>query len=120
MDYEKKGSSVSSGSDGDSADQRDVPECIFKFRNYTPQTHFIDGIFSVEKSQPGTISHLIEDKLDILSKGGAGYRIDPKLMEPKKEDWDLKRRIEKRMETLERATRKSIAKHIKETKKKRR
>ena len=80
---------------------RDSSELIFKFRNYTPQTQFLDGLYTVEKSQPATIGHLIKDKLDLISSEETGYRIDHKLFEPKKVDWDLKRRIEKRLEMLD-------------------
>ena len=98
------------------ASQRST-EPMFKFRNYTPQTRFLDGLYTVEKSQQGSIRHLIEDKLNIISDDTS---IDPKLLEPKKVDWDLKRRLEKRMEILDRDTRKSISKHVKEVRNKRR
>lgn len=84
-------------------------ESIIKLRNYKPQTNFLDGLFYIEQAQPGSINHLIENKLELVSDD---YKIDPKLMDPKKVDWDLKRRIEDRMEKLEKQTRKSIARHI--------
>lgn len=117
MDFEER-NSVDSSND-DNGPERCVPGSMFRFRNYNPQTHFIDGLFSVEKSEPGSIYHLVQDKLGLASTKETGYRIDPKLMEPKKVDWDLKRRIEKRMEILGRETRNSIAKHVKDTKKRR-
>lgn len=110
---------VSSERTSESEFGQDSPELIFKFRNYTPQTHFLEGLYTVERSQPATIDHLIKDKIDLVSSQDTGYRIDPKLFEPKKIDWDLKRRIEKRLELLESDTRKSISKHVKNSKKKR-
>ena len=101
---------------GESSNNRDTsPEPMFKFRNYKPQTKFLDGLYAVEKSQPAAINHLIQDKLDLISDADneKRYRIDPKLLEPKKIDWDLKRRGEKRMEKLERETRKCIDKQLK-------
>lgn len=92
-------------------------EPLYKFRNYVPQTHFLDGLCVTERTEPSTIKHLIKDKLDLISRDD-NYRIDPKLLETKKIDWDLKRRIEKRLEMLERDTRRSIGEHIKSEKKK--
>lgn len=90
---------------------------LMRFRNYKPQTNFLDGLYTVDKSQPGSISELIKDKLDLISDGN--LRIDPKILEPKKIDWDLKRRLEKRLDLLEKETRNSISKHIKDARRKR-
>lgn len=89
---------------------------IIRFRNYTPQTDFLDGMYTIEQSQPGSIRHLIEDKLNLIVSNeddGKRYMIDPASMEPKKANWDLKRRLEKKMEKLDRETSKCIDKHLK-------
>lgn len=94
----------------------DKRNTIFRFTNYAPQTHFLDGLYSLERAQPDSIDHLIKDKLDLTidsEDNDNKCKIDPKLLEPKKTDWDLKHRIERRMEKLERETRKSIDRHIK-------
>lgn len=88
-----------------------------KFRNYKPQTEFLDGLFIVDRSEPASINEFIKDKLDMITDGN--YNIDPNILEPKKVDWDLKRRLERRVEILERETRKGISKHIKDARKKR-
>ena len=95
-------------------------EPMLKFRNYKPQTSFLDGLYTEEQAEPETIQHLIQDKLDLLAadEDHLRYRINPKLMEPKKIDFDLKRRIEKKLDKLERETKKSIARHIKNSRSK--
>jgi len=90
---------------------------LIKFRNYQPQTDFLEGLYIFEKADPKSVHEFIKDKLDLISD--TSFRIDPKLMEPKKVDWDLKRRIEKRLDILEKETRKDISTHIRNTRKKR-
>lgn len=80
-----------------------------KFRNYTPQTKFLEGMYIVEKAEPDTLTPLIQDKLD-LSKDNAPVS---ERLEPKKVDWDLKCRLGRSLEKLERETRKCIDKHVK-------
>lgn len=92
-----------------------------KFRNYEPQTQFLEGLYTITKSEPESIVPFIRDKLDLLADNDVNkddttnnqYKIDKDMLEFKKVDWDLKRRIEKRLEKLERETRKQIDKHIK-------
>lgn len=93
---------------------------IIQFRSYSPQTNLLDGLYSSEKIEPLTITKYIEDKLSILKESESTdqdvdnvYKIDPEMLELKKVDWDLKRRLEKRMEKLDRETRKHIDRHIK-------
>lgn len=80
-----------------------------KFRNYRPQSKFLDGYYTVESTEPETITPLIKEKLDLL---------DTETIERdfKKVDWDLKCRIEKKLERLERDTKRQISKYIKRTK----
>lgn len=89
----------------------------YKFRNYVPQTKFLEGSCQIKPSEALSIDHLIQDKLDLIPKDG-NYKIDHKMLEPKKIDWDLKRRFEKRLKRLERDTSKSISEHIKSKRKK--
>lgn len=80
-----------------------------KFRNYTPQTKFLDGMYSIEKTEPETLTPLIQDKLDLCNDNTPLAE----RLEPKKIDWDLKCRISNSLERLERETRKCIDKHVK-------
>lgn len=80
-----------------------------RFRNYTPQTKFLDGMYVIEKTEPETLTQLIQDKLDLCDDN----KPLAERLEPKKVDWDLKRRISNSLERLERDTRKCIDKHIK-------
>lgn len=80
-----------------------------KFKNYTPQTNLLDDMYVIEKAEPGSISHLIEDKLNLINDDTPVKD----LLEPKKIDWDLKRRIEGPLERLERETRKCVDKQVK-------
>jgi len=86
----------------------------FKFRNYEPQTGALEGLYTLrrsELSEPTLISSLVQDKLDLLEDDADDnnrYRVHPKFLDPKKSDWDLKRRIEPRLEKLERVTRRQI------------
>lgn len=89
----------------------------YKFRNYAPQTKFLEGSCVIRPSEALSINHLIQDKLDLIPTDG-NYKIDHTLLEPKKIDWDLKRRFEKRLKKLERDTSKSISAHIKRERKK--
>lgn len=78
-----------------------------KFRSYEPQSESLSGY--VNKAQPEDIQSLIIDKLELLGQ-------NTNRVEFKKIDWDLKRRIEKRMEKLDRETKKSIKNLIKNNK----
>lgn len=69
------------------------------FRSYEPQNKSLSG--PISKAQPSEIQSLIADKLELLEQ-------DTSQVKFKKVDWDLKRRIEKRMEKLDRDTKKSI------------
>lgn len=99
---------------------------MINFRNYTPQTSLLEGSFTLEKAEPESITPYIQDKLDLLkddtndNNDKNPYKLDIKILEPKKADWDLKRRIEKRMERLDRETRKNIDIYIKNKKTKNR
>lgn len=92
-------------------------EDILVFRNYSPQTQFFEGHYIHNKSKAGSINPLIEDKLSLISD--SDYRIDPSNLDPKKVDWDLKKRLRKRLDILEVETEKSIKKHIKDGRSKR-
>lgn len=96
-------------------DRRPENTQIYKFRNYLPQSKFLDGLTVTSAAEPLSINHLIQDKLDLVPKDG-NYRIDHQLLEPKKVDWDLKRRFERRLEKLEASTGKAIATYVKERK----
>lgn len=97
---------------------------MINFRNYTPQTRLLEGSYTVEKAEPESIIPYIQDKLDLLNDNRSEssdknpYKLDIKILEPKKVDWDLKRRIEKKMERLDRETRKNIDIYIKNKKNK--
>lgn len=82
-----------------------------RFRNYTPQTKFLDGMYVMEKSEPETLTPLIQDKLDLCDEN----KPLAERLEPKKIDWDLKCRISNPLERLERETRRCIDKHVKST-----
>lgn len=82
-----------------------------RFRNYTPQTKFLEGMYTLDKAEPDTLTPLIQDKLDLLNDNTPLAE----RLEPKKIDWDLKCRISGSLEKLERETRKCIDKHVKST-----
>jgi hypothetical protein len=107
----------SSANDSRSRDRNESSEPQYKFRNYVPQTNFLKGICVTKPTEPTSINHLIQDKLDLIPKDG-NYKIDHKLLEPKKIDYDLKRRFEKRLKKLERDTSKSISEHVKKDRRK--
>lgn len=95
-----------------------LPELIF--RNYQPQTPFLEGLYTTRKAQPGSIAAYIKDKLDLLeddrnnvAASDNPYKIDLKNLELKKPDWDLKLRISKKMDKLDRETRRVIDEQIK-------
>jgi hypothetical protein len=98
-------------------DQHKHSEPKYKFRNYIPQTKFLEGSCVTRPSEPLPINHLIQDKLDLIPSDG-NYMIDHKMLEQKKVDWDLKRRFEKRLRKLERDTSRKISEHIKKERKK--
>lgn len=85
----------------------------FKFRSYTPQTGFLEGKYTVDKAEPELINQFIQDKLDMITDGSDNYKIDSNKLQPKGDDWDLKRRIKKRLDKLEKETRKSIDQSVK-------
>lgn len=91
-----------------------------KFRNYQPQTSFLDGAYIVEKSEPESLFSLIEDKLKLGANqegiSESKYAIDLNMLEPKKIDYDLKCRLEKNLEKLDRQTRRCIDKARKKSK----
>lgn len=86
-----------------------------KFRNYTPQTDLLDGLFEISKAEPEVIEPFIEDKLNLLGQKG---KITLEDLDFKKIDWDLKRRIEGKMQDLDEKTRKSIDLYLKNKKSK--
>lgn len=90
---------------------------MLKFKNYTPQTQLLEGTYTIEKCEPESIKTLIQDKLDLLEDETVDLNSkDQCRMDMKMVDWDLKRRIGKRMEKLEDETRKAIERHIKSNK----
>lgn len=87
-----------------------------KFRNYTPQTQLLDGLYYEEKAEPGSIKHFIQDKLDLLKVDeehansddpARKYGIDPEMLDPQKPDWDLKRNFSKKSRKLDKLVAKS-------------
>lgn len=102
-----------------SDDTQRCDEQIYKFRNYVPQSKFLCGLSKTSTAEPLSINHLIQDKLDLVPKDG-NYRIDHQLLEPKKDDWDLKRRFERRLAKLEDNTGRAIASYVKERKEQKR
>lgn len=79
-----------------------------KFRNYKPQTKLLEGHYTIEKSEPSTIHHRIQDKLELVN-----LEFDPDYLELKKPDWDLKCRIKSKLDKLERETNKQIKLEVK-------
>lgn len=115
----------SSKLDGDDnkCDINQESKALFKFRNYTSQTHFLDGLYTIDKAQPGSIAEYIEDKIKLASDsdyliddGENKYKINPEKLNLQKIDADLKRRIEDKLEKLENETRRQISKHLKSQK----
>lgn len=109
-------------SDKGGISHRDFENQPIIFRNYTPQTNLLEGLFVVEKSTLETITARIEDKLKLISEEtncDNKYQIDKVMLEPQKVDSDLKRLINPRLDKLERETRKQIDKFFKMNKGKR-
>lgn len=128
MDIDNTESSESSKNCGDiKCDTNQESKTLFKFRNYTPQTHFLEGLYTIDKAQPGSIAEYIEDKIKLISDGDYlindgenKYKINPEKLNLQKIDADLKRRIEGRLEKLENETRRQINTYIKNQKSKNR
>lgn len=99
-----------------------TPEIIF--RNYRPQTSLLEGSYSTKKAQPGSITPYVKDKFQLLDDNEFylkndsvnQFNLNPKVLEPKKPDWDLKCRISKKMDKLDNETRRNIDKYIKSRK----
>lgn len=95
------------------ADDDEQPESSsnsdLKFRNYHPQTKFLDGYYTLESTEPESITSLIQDKLDLIE-------CETIEKDFKKIDYDLKCRIEKKLDRLERDTKRQISKHNKGSK----
>lgn len=92
---------------------------IIRFRNYTPQTGFLDGLVTVDQSEPGSIKHLIQDKLNLIldqEDDNEKYRINFDNIEISSKEvcWDLKQRIKKQMDQLESRTDRCIKKHLRQ------
>lgn len=85
------------------------PNPDLKFRNYRPQTKFLDGYYTLESTEPEAITPLIMDKLELLG-------VETVERDFKKVDHDLKCRIEKKLDRLERDTKKQISKYNKKSK----
>lgn len=86
------------------------------FRNYKPVTDLLDGMYVIKDIEPQPITHLIEDKLQLIADETP---CPNKTFEPQNVNWDLKRRLGPRMAALDRATQKQIKKYVnsKKTKK---
>lgn len=102
-------------------------QSLLRFRNYTPQTKFLEGLYRVDKAEPSSIDSYIEDKINLISDNDYTmndndnkHRINPEKLNLQKIDADLKRRIEKRLDKLENETRRQIDKHVKTQKNKNR
>lgn len=79
-----------------------------KFRNYTPQSEFLQQIVSSNKTSPESLDKEIKEMLDLEVNDSSYEVFDAKLFEPKKIDWDLKRRLSKKTNKLERETSQSL------------
>lgn len=91
------------------------------FRNYEPQTKLLEDLYVIEKTEPETIHSRIQDKLKLIEDNGSEeerYKIDSKFLDPQKIDYDLKRRIQPRMDKLNRRTKREIDRYIKSSKSK--
>lgn len=88
--------------------QQEEAEQRILFRNYKPVTSLLEGRYEIKKSEPETITHRIQEKLDLLKEGEDKYRVDPCMFDPKKDDFDLKRRIQPKLDKLDRETRKMM------------
>lgn len=99
---------------------------MLRFRNYNPQTNLLEGMYLIEKSEPESITPYIQDKLKLLDPDQDNrdtdnpFRINPEMLDAKKVDFDLKRRLESKIEKLDRETRKNIDKYVKDQKCKKR
>lgn len=96
---------------------------LYRFRNYSAQTNFLDGLYTVDKAEPCSITEFIEEKIKLIddsdylaSDEENKYKINSKKLNLQKVDSDLKRRIEGRLEKLENETRRQINKHLKSQK----
>lgn len=90
------------------------------FRNYTPITQLLEGLYVTEKSEPQSLIHRIEDRLKYVSQDEdqeeescQNVKID---FDTRKINWDLKLRLSKRSLKLEKETMKQIAKYVKSQK----
>lgn len=88
------------------------PEHI-KFRNYKPVTDLLDGMWIDDTTEPRSITHLIEDKLRLITDEKP-YTTKP--FDPETVNWDLKRRLAPKLAALERETQRQIAAYVKNKK----
>lgn len=84
------------------------------FRNYKSDAETVDG----EKIDTSVVMDVVEaqvsDQLEAMKSHIVIEEIDITNLAPRKPDWDLKRDVAKKLETLERRTQKAIAELIRE------
>lgn len=121
-DQDPQRSSDKDNDDG-KCDTDQSSKTLYRFRNYSPQTNFLDGLYTIDKAEPCSIAEFIEDKLKLIDDSNYlvndeenKYKIIPEKLDLQKVDVDLKRRIEGRLEKLENETRRQINKYLKSQK----
>ncbi|XP_055381273.1 coiled-coil domain-containing protein 12 [Condylostylus longicornis] len=85
-----------------------------KFRSYKPLDKTLKEDSQEENGKDTGIEEQIQDQLELLKTPITIDEIDITNLAPRKQDWDLKRDISKKLEKLEWLTQKAIAELIRE------
>ncbi|XP_074595248.1 coiled-coil domain-containing protein 12 [Brevipalpus obovatus] len=84
-----------------------------KFRSYIPHDERL-AANKAEVGKPVQVEELIKDQLEAGKMESVAHSIDLENLAPKKIDWDLKRNISKKLNKLERRTKRAMAEIIRE------
>ncbi|XP_015794222.1 coiled-coil domain-containing protein 12 [Tetranychus urticae] len=84
-----------------------------KFRNYNPHDESL-AVIKAETGKLASVEDLIKDQLEAAKPQPVAETIDLNNLTPRKIDWDLKRNIAKKLDKLERRTKRAMAELIRE------
>lgn len=110
----EKKTGANDAEEGDKAKQP-VPESLPKpvFRSYRPEDEVLKESVIPDIS-PAAIEEEIKEKIAVGDSEDLAKEVDLASLAPRKPDWDLKRDVSKKLEKLERRTKRAIAELIRE------
>lgn len=110
---EKK--SAGKGAEGSSNGEVSAHEALPKpvFRSYKPEDEALQEAVIPEVS-PAAIEEEIKEKIAVGKPEDLAKDVDLASLAPRKPDWDLKRDVSKKLEKLDRRTKRAIAELIRE------